>query len=292
MIKNQERRCAITGTNGYLGSKLADAMSRAGWTVYHLTRRPSASNQNSGPAFPFDLLTGAPQGFFREHGIDALIHCAYDFRVNRWRDIVQRNVTGSVALLEAARAEGVTKIVYISSMSAFDGCKSLYGRAKLLVEKEAFRLGALVVRPGLVYGARPGAMVGALTHAIKSSPIVPLIGSGNQVLYPVHEDDLASLIVKVCADQEPLYDGPIIAAPEKGQTFRNILKIIAARNHRSVHLVPVPWRLFWAILKAAETAGLNLGFRSDSLLSLVNQDLNPDFDLTRKTGIQFRDFSA
>jgi nucleoside-diphosphate-sugar epimerase len=194
--------------------------------------------------------------------------------------------------MEDARAQGVEKIIFISTMSAYEGCKSLYGKAKLLIEKEALRLGATIIRPGLIYGDEPGAMVGALTRAIKSLPVVPLIGSGRQTLYLVHEDDLATLVLRLLGDEQPNLDEPIIAASERGKTFRGILTTLAAMNHRRVRLVPLPWRLFWGVLKASEACGLKLGFRSDSVVSLVHQDPHPKFEATRKTGVHFRDFGA
>ncbi|HYY99608.1 MAG TPA: NAD(P)-dependent oxidoreductase [Pyrinomonadaceae bacterium] len=284
-------RCAVTGAGGYVGSRLSAALKGAGWVVYELSRGAAGPYEPGRLSVPFSLAGGAPQGFFREEKIDALVHCAYDFRLTAWRDIFEQNVKGSVRLMEAAREEGVRKIVFISTMSAFEGCRSLYGRAKLEIEREALRLGAVVIRPGLVYGERPGAMVGALVRAVEASPVVPLVGGGGQVLYPAHEDDLARLVESVL-DADISFGGPLIAASERGMTLREILNALAARRGKKVLLVPVPWRLHWALLKSAEAVGLRPRFRSDSVLSLVNQDARPDFSEARRAGVTFRDFDA
>ncbi|HEV7893225.1 MAG TPA: NAD(P)-dependent oxidoreductase [Pyrinomonadaceae bacterium] len=287
--EGRERRCAVTGASGYLGSRLAAALKKRGWVVYELTRAADASERLS---VPFTLASGAPPGFFREEKIDALVHCAYDFGLTSWRDIFEHNVKGSIRLLETVRAEGVGKVVFISTMSAFEGCRSLYGRAKLEVEREALRLGAVVVRPGLVYGERPGAMVGALVKAVELSPLVPLVGGGRQVLYPAHEDDVAELVHRILGGSADALRAPVIAASERGMTLREILTALAAGRRKKVWMVPVPWRLHWALLKSAEAVGLRPRFRSDSVLSLVNQDTHPDFAETRKAGVTFRDFDA
>jgi nucleoside-diphosphate-sugar epimerase len=281
------RNCAITGTNGYLGSRLATAFKDSGWGAYRLSRQPA---DGDGFSVPFSLEKGVPVGFFKDARVSALVHCAYDFHSIKRADIYERNVEGSIRLLRTAKNEGVSRIVYISSMSAFVGCRSLYGKAKLAIEKEAFSLGASVVRPGLIYGDQPGGMVGALTKAVRASFIVPLAGNGRQVLYLTHEDDLVSLIKHLCESESIDNAGPLTAASEKGLSFRDILTSLAASQKRSVLFVPLPWRLFWAPLKALEVCGLKPGFRSDSVVSLVNQDPAPSFDLTRKTGIKFRGF--
>ena len=79
--------------------------------------------------------------------MSALVHCAYDFKPLRWDEIRAVNVEGARKLFPAARAAGVEKIICISSISAYDGCRSLYGKAKLEIEKIALDNGALVIRP-------------------------------------------------------------------------------------------------------------------------------------------------
>jgi len=279
---------AITGATGYLGSRLCDHLSARGWEVFRLTRKPEPANRHD---VRFALHAGPPDDFFAGRGIEALVHCSYDFRWHRWDDIHVHNVEGSVRLLRAAHEQGVKRIVLISTMSAFEGCKSLYGRAKLEIERAAVPLGAIVVRPGLIWGQRPGGMVGALAGAVKRLPVLPLIGSGGQMLYAIHEDDLAAIVERLIAGNDRPA-GPITAACEHGLTFRQVLQTLAARAGRRVVLVPIPWRLFWTPLRLAELLGLPLNFRSDSVVSLVNQDPHPEFAATRALGIPLRDFRA
>jgi nucleoside-diphosphate-sugar epimerase len=287
--------CAVTGTSGYLGSRLSTALADRGWTVYRLSRRAGVSQpveDGDRLGVPFTLADGPPDGFFEREKITALVHCAYDFRLVTWPDIHRTNVRGSIRLMERARAAGVDRIVVISTISAFEGCRSLYGRAKLEIEKEALRLGATVVRPGLIYGENPGAMVQALTKAATTLPLVPLIGNGRQRQYLVHEEDLAALVDRLLADDRPAVSVSIIAANEDPFTFREILTMLAAAKGRRARFVPVPWRFFWVLLKAAEAVGLRPRFRSDSVVSLVNQDPQPDFAPARATGVRFRTFTA
>ena len=280
------RACAVTGASGYLGSRLCRSLTAQGWTVYRLGRAAATDPL----AVQWSLDGEPPVRFVADTPIDALVHCAWDFRAVRWADIERTNVQGSIRLLDAAHRAGVRDLVFISTISAFTGCRSDYGRAKLQVEGETLRLGGSVVRPGLVYGQTPGAMVQALTKAVTALPVVPLIGSGRQLQYLAHEDDLAALVASLLEAGHPVVDTPVIAANEHPLTFREILARLAAAHGRRARLVPVPWRLIWAGLRAAETLGLRPGFRSDSVVSLVNQDPQPDFAMTRKLGARFRAF--
>lgn len=282
----QRGRCAITGAGGYLGSHLAAHMEREGWKVFRLTGRP----QNSANDMLFTLDGGAPKDFFREHQIDALVHCAYDFSLTSKEEIFKTNVTGSVKLFQKAHQEGVRRLIFISTMSAFDACQSLYGKAKLAVEKEVLQLGGSVIRPGLIYGPEPRGMVGALLKVANASPLIPLIGSGSYRLNLTHEDDLAALIASQCNPNTRAPGLPIIAADEESHKFKDILTAFGRAAGRKVHYVPIPWPLIWSGLRLSELFSIKLPFRSDSVISLVHQDPAPDFTTQRETGITFRSF--
>ena len=267
---------AITGAAGYVGSAIARCFRAHEWQVLELGRR--------GP-HRYELGEEAKVDWT---GIDALVHCAWDFRLTRWEEIERVNVRGSIRLMEAARQAGVGRGVFISSLSCFDGCRSLYGKGKLAVEKEALRMGFAVVRPGLVYGERPGGMMGALEKAAKASPVVPLIGDGSYPQYPVHEEDLAELIVALCQRTAPVE--PVSAASGEAIPFRELLRRIAARHGRKPVFVPVPWRLILAGLRAMEALGLNPPFRSDSLTGFVFQNPQPNFETAHQIA-SFRPFA-
>jgi nucleoside-diphosphate-sugar epimerase len=287
-MSNASRICAITGTNGYVGSRIRDYFQQEGWQIRELKRSAGVGASASSSWVPFSLQEGVPPGSLQ--GIDLLIHCAYDFRPIHWHDIEAVNIHGSERLFQAAHQARVKRIIFISSMSAFDGCRSMYGRAKLAMEDLTFSKGGAVVRPGLIYGRRSGGMFGKLYNVVGRSRVIPLVGRGKQVLYLAHEHDLCRILETVATAPEPVARRPIIAAGETGFTFKRILQTIAATHDKRVFLLPIPWRLIWAGLVTLEKIGLARGFRSDSLVSLVNQDPHPDFNATRGLGMIFRPF--
>jgi nucleoside-diphosphate-sugar epimerase len=259
---------AITGVSGYVGSAIARCFRGHGWTVVELGRRAERK---------FELGGGTAVDW---KGVDALVHCAWDFKLTRREDIEAVNVQGSIRLMEQARTAGVKRGVFISSLSCFAGCQSLYGQGKLAVEREAARIGYASVRPGLVYGEAPGGMMGSLEKAVKASAIVPLIGDGSAPQYPVHEADLAELVFTLCQSEHPPVE-PISAAAGEAIPFRELLARIAKRHGLRPKFIPVPWRLILVGLRMMEWAGLNPPFRSDSLLGFIFQNPSPDFKLAQ-----------
>lgn len=279
---NTPRVCAVTGAGGYLGSRMKRSFERQGWRVLELTRQPRAGG---GAAFHLGAEV-APETLA---GVSVLVHCAYDFRAVKWPEIHATNVVGTEKLLRAATAAGVGKIICISTISAYDGCRSLYGKAKLEIERLALAAGALVLRPGLIHGDEPRAMFGQLVRQVSGASVLPLVG-GDQVQYLVHEEDLCAFALRFAEGSMTSPLRLLTAAHERAWTFREILEALARTRGRRVRLIPVPWRLIWLPMKLAEVCGLRLGFRSDSLVSLMHQNPRPDFSPNAAAGLICRPF--
>ena len=262
--------CAITGAGGYVGSRIASGLRARGWGVSELGRDG------------FTLEGGLAPGSL--DGVSALVHCAWDFRPTRWDDVVAVNVEGSRRLISAAAEAGVERIVFVSTLSAFAGCRSLYGRAKLLVEQATLEHGGAVVRAGLVWGEHPGSIFGKLRSLAQRSPFVPIISP--KKLYLVHEDDLAAAVAELLDRSDRPSDPVIAAAPEP----LGLEEIVRRVGRPGVRTFRVPWQLAWAGLRLLERLGLRPRFRSDSVRSLASLDQEPFASARPVEGIAFRPF--
>src|ERR1044071_4371347 len=240
---SDKKFCAITGSNGYVGGCVKNYFVVRGWEIFELTRRPKAGTRAAQFQLGDDL---SPQLL---SGVSALVHCAYDFKPLRWKEITEVNIEGSRKILEAARAAGIPKVVYISSISAFDGCKSLYGKAKLEIEKIALANGALVIRPGLVWGNPAGAMVGKLVEQVQTKSIIPMIGNGSQIQFLIHNEDLCRFIEQFANSE--IKGGQsqglqiLTAANPQPWPFKQLLLEIARAFSKQPRFIPLPWRLDW-----------------------------------------------
>jgi nucleoside-diphosphate-sugar epimerase len=281
---SDKKICAITGSNGYVGGCVKNHFAARGWEILELTRAPRENSRG----VKFQLGAEISPSAFENVG--ALVHCAYDFKPLSRDEIRAVNVEGSRKLFSAARAAKIPKMIFISSISAYDGCRSLYGQAKLEIEKIALENGALVIRPGLVYGSGPGGMFGKLAAQVRKSSVIPMIGDGSQIQFLVHEEDLCAFIEKFCAEQIKLSPRILTAANAQPWPFKKLLLEIARALGKNPKFIPLPWRFVWAGLKTAELCGLKLNFRSDSLVSLMYQNPSPDFSANSDVGLNCRPF--
>lgn len=276
-------KVAITGASGYVGTSIANGFRAHGHEVLALSRRPCPL-----PWVPYALGDDPTKLPWQE--VDVLVHAAYDFIPRTWQEILDRNVMPSVRLLQAAKQAEVGRLIYISSMSSFEGCRSNYGKAKLMVEKEALDLGAIVIRPGLVWSESSGGVMGTLEKLVTKLPFVPyLTGSGNLRQFLIHEADLSEAIVAM-AGMPPSNSGTLHSATHLDPvSLLAILRSIAKRSNRTRLYLPAPWLLAMAGLKFLEMVGIRSLFRSDSLTGLVHGNPHPEF-LTPPAGIRYRPF--
>jgi nucleoside-diphosphate-sugar epimerase len=282
-------RIAITGARGFVGAILARRFEDAGWTVTRLSHSESSGDRDM---VPFRLGDELKPEVFLSRRITALIHCAYDFKPITRADIERVNVEGSRKLFAGATAAGVQRIAVLSTISAFEGCRSIYGQAKLEIEAAAAAAGAFVVRPGLVWADGPptgGGMFGSLARNANAG-LVPLVDGGIHPQYLIHEQDLWELLKRFCDGQLANPGKPVVAAAPRPWAIRDLLRELARRQGRHPRFLSVPWQPVWAGLRLAEIAHLPLTFRSDSVMSLVYQDRKPDFESLRRLGIAARDF--
>ena len=146
---------AITGANGYIGNLVANALE-PDISVVRLVRRPKNPGQ---VAWSFHSDPVAMEKIFRQHHVTYLIHASWDMKENAMAALERSCVDGSRNLFAAAQSAGV-KLIFISTISAFPGARSAYGRAKLQVEDMALRAQGVSLRLGLVFGDGEGGVFG------------------------------------------------------------------------------------------------------------------------------------
>lgn len=277
--------CAVTGVTGYLGAHIARKLEEKGWEVIELGRK---SSSNTSRKFIYWSLRDPLEPNALE-GVDILIHCAWDFFTDSLDKSLMTNVKGSIDLINHAVKVNI-KVIFISTVSAFEGSNTVYGRSKLEVESFLLQQKGIVVRPALIWGASLGGMIESLSKVIKIAPVIPVPGAF-QSFYTCHIDDLTSLIIFLCDYKPaPLEDMLITAASPVPISFLDLMKILSNRTRKKRIYLPIPWKPLYCLLKCLEYLGLHSRFSSDSLLSLMNMKKTIDLDWVETNKIFFRRF--
>ncbi len=254
-----ERTALVTGAYGYLGSLIRNRLEEEGWKTTALVRRPRPGDR----AVAWSLGEAPPPEALRS--CRALVHCAYDFHPRSLAASRRVNFEGTELLLRAAGEAGISRTLVLSSMSAYPGTHQIYGRVKLAIEAATMRAGGIAIRPGLVYGDSPGGMTGALVKLGKL-PLAPDFGPAARQ-FPVHEDDLAGVVVAIL--EAPGWTTEVFGvAQPRSVSFRSLISSLSAGRSRRPRFVRTPWWAAFGALRLAEALRLT-PLRADSLLGLV-----------------------
>ncbi|MDE3070756.1 MAG: sugar nucleotide-binding protein [Acidobacteriota bacterium] len=258
----------VTGANGYVGSRILGHLRESGLDAIALVRDPAAIAQAEGQAPPARRYAlGEPLAAGTLEGVETVVHAAYDAS-QRGPGIGEVNVRGSMALLQDAGARGA-RFVLISSLSAFRGARSLYGQAKLELEREVLARGGVALRPGLVFGRQAGGLFGSMAATLSRGSVAALPGGGWQRQFMTHDRTLAELIAAIATGTvQPA--ATLFAAHEAPTTLRAIAEQLAAEAGHTLRVLALPARPVLLGMRAAEALRLPLPFRSDSMLSLMN----------------------
>lgn len=263
----------VTGANGYVGSIICRALAQCG-RVIPLVRNP---NHRDEQAWSFDSSESNLASLLARYDVTQVIHAAWDMKSNDLDHLEHTCVAGTKRLLAAAESIGIARFILISSMSAFAGAKSAYGRSKLLAERSVLDAGGTVLRLGLVWGDSNGGVFGSLANLAGRLPVIPHIAGGVGVQFLLHEESLATAIARAVRGDFADERRVITLAHPTPVPLSELLRALAAARGRRALLVPVPWRAIYIALRVAERLHMPLKIRSDSLLGFVHQDDRPDF---------------
>ena len=106
----------ITGANGFVGSYLTKHFQSKGWQVIGLVRGSQPTKASNISYAQYTLGEPFDESIFKN--ADYLIHTAYVKYDRKHPQAVEQNITGAKQLLAASRKFGLTKNIFMSSMSA------------------------------------------------------------------------------------------------------------------------------------------------------------------------------
>ncbi len=258
---------AITGATGFIGRHLVRELSRRGYLVRVLLRRPIDMQLDCASAVIGDLAR--PQNLSAAlQGVDAVVHSAgvahgatgvpeADHRI--------LNAEATRNLARAAQRARVGRFVFLSSIRAQTGVVAdgpvteerpaaptdAYGRSKLEAEQALAELDIdwVALRPVLVYGHGVKGNLAALAKLARSPLPLPLGGlKARRSL--LSADNLVDAVDAVLASAASLRR-PFIVADTDALTVPEMIAAMRKGLGRNAGLIPVPASLLRLALNVA-----------------------------------------
>jgi NADH dehydrogenase len=212
----------VTGGTGLVGAAIVDELLRRGEAVAVLGRDEEKIKRRfdgrvearAGDVTRPETLAAAMQGM--DTVINAVQFPSSPIEIPR-KDWTFENVDykGTVNLVDAAKASGVKRFVYLSAVGADpDGPKHWF-RFKGLAEEyvRESRLEWTIVRPTWVFGPQDDSLNRIIGFS-KFLPFVPLFGDGRQAMQPVFVEDVGRVVADAAMKPEAVGEVFELGGPE------------------------------------------------------------------------------
>ena len=189
----------VAGGTGFLGSAIVHELLRRGERVAVLGRDAVKIRKMLGTSVePREADVRDPKALAAAFaGVDVAINAVQfpnspiENRRKGWT-FEETDLKGTRYQVDAAKAAGVRRFVYLSGVGADKDAEKHWFRYKWEAEKYLQDSGLewVVIRPTWVYGPDDNSLNRLLTFA-KRLPFVPMFGDGKQEMQPVFIDDVA-----------------------------------------------------------------------------------------------------
>lgn len=256
----------VTGGSGFLGSHLVEALLERGHAVTVFDRVRSPHTPQPARVLVGDLLD--PQSLASAvEGTDAVYHLAgfADLNAAKTRplDTVQSNIVGTISLLEAMRAQNISRFLFASTAYVYSREGGFYRCSKQACESyieeyaKTFGLRYTVIRYGSLYGPRADAANGVyrLLRAAMSEGQISYSGAPDDIREYIHVEDAARLSVDVL---DAAYEGQHVmltgTAPTRAsELFMMFQEILGRKVHVDYRHVEGPGSGHYAVTPYAYT---------------------------------------
>ncbi len=257
----------VTGATGFTGSYVVPLLLERGYEVRCFAR--PTSNRGILPVDSVEWAIGYLADFDAvrkaAEGVQALVN------------IASIGFGHAPNIVRAILAAGTKRAVFISTTAIFTNLNAESKTARMAAEKtiSTSRLDWTILRPTMIYGSPRDRNMVRLIRYLKKWPVVPVIGSGENLQQPVYVGDVAKAVVDCLSNDrtvEKVYNIPGGVALSYNQIIDTIAGLMGC-NMMKIHF---PVKPVVSALQALERGGWLLPIKAEQILRL-NEDKAFDF---------------
>ena len=257
----------LTGGTSLLGAGVVRALSARGDDVVVMQRRPAPVVAELGLVEHLaDLNDGGAVGRALA-GVEAVIHLAARVGVvGSASQFHEANVSGTRTVLDAARANGVSRLVFISSPSvAHSGsalagtgadladpsrAKGHYSRSKAQAELDVLAadgpgFATIAIRPHLIWGPGDTQLVGRIVDRARSGRLA-LVGGGRALIDTTYIDNAVDAVVAALDHAQDGQGQAFVVSNGEPRTVAELVERICSANGVEAPTRSVSRSVAWA----------------------------------------------
>src|SRR5436190_15361832 len=237
----------VFGGSGFVGTQAVRYLAKAGWRVRVAVRNPSLAYRMRllGDVGQIDVVQAnirdMPSLRRALQGATASLNLVGVLYETGRQGFQAVHVMGARNVAEAARAEGVERVVQMSALGAAEDSPSKYARTKAAGEQAVREVypDAVIVRPSIVFG-QDDSFFNKFAKMAAISPALPLIGGGATRFQPVFVGDVGRALAKAVASPDAAGRTYELGGPGV-HSFRELMEMMRKETGQRRLLLPVPW---------------------------------------------------
>lgn len=277
------RSIILTGVTGFIGSHLVRELT-SDYHVRCLVRSSTEREHRSIVEYIEMDFTNPSFEDFLFVDVYAVVHLL-SIKHSYHPDIWKINVDFTRKLVAASINNKVEKFVYLSSETVQLPGEDRYTESKMMAEEQATKhRNCLILRPTVVYGEHDRSNIGLLVKLIKYLPIVPIIGSGTQLMQPIYVNDVTMCITSGLRND---ISGIHLIAGQRALQYVDIVKIISKALGKNRIILRIPIVIGYVLARLFEIAKLPLLQKSQ----VDNLKINKEYSVNRTEKIFCISFS-
>ncbi|ABK43495.1 NAD-dependent epimerase/dehydratase [Magnetococcus marinus MC-1] len=233
----------ITGATGFVGQALIQQLVSEGHKIRALARHIPARHAPEGVQYvagdiqiPSSLQTAM-------EGVTCVIHLVGILAEQRHRSFEEIHHQGTLNVLQAAKQAGVKRFLHMSSLGTRANAVARYHQSKWQAECAVRESGLdyTIFRPSVIFG--PGDnFVNQFARMIRFSPMVPILGDGQNRMQPIAVGDVARCFAIALTDRQTLGQTYELGGPQQ-LTFQEIMENILDALHKKRFKLRLPFAL-------------------------------------------------
>lgn len=273
----QQPKIVIPGGAGLVGQNLVAQFKKLGYTNLVVIDKHKANLEilkKFHPDIVIELADCAEPGPWESHfkNADTVIMLQAQIGAPTLDPFIRNNIESTRHILQLIQRYTVPYTVHISSSVVESVAHDYYTQTKKEQEDLVLASGipCIILRPTLMFGWFDRKHLGWLSRLMQKSPVFPVPGNGRFMRQPLYVSDFCHIIIS-CVQKQIQNKIFNITGLEKIDYIDIIRKIKKETKARTL-ILPIPYHLFYILLKTWALFDKNPPFTAQQLKALVAHD--------------------
>ena len=247
MQKNLEKVACIFGASGFIGRHLIRRLTKKDFRIIAATRSPYLHGYLKPLGNPGQIDLEKVNLFDEERlrilvkSSDVVINLVgilHETKKKKFEDI---HAKFPDLLSKLCSELNIKKLVHISALGINETVSSQYMQSKLKGEKNIINNfnRSVILRPSVIFGPEDK-FFNQFASISEFSPVLPLIGGGQNYFQPIYVGDIAKSIMAVLEKDEINNNIFELGGPQIF-TFKELMEILLKQINKKRFLVPIPF---------------------------------------------------